>query len=239
MSEGIGAARLTGRRTGTAPVCRTDYLRAPAEALMTTKGTFKAQIALFRQVYPGLTNAEQQCLLRWANDLSWEETWKNIQTAALRHRGWHVYWKDFIEAVLRARHLAIELIESSDRVTNQDQRIGDLLKSAGKRIGKLLTTSLPVPTLAQVLEAHARALRDLAPTTLPDTPYQPGRNDRKGSRQRKIFIQAMTVYMTEMVGQPLDAVVANLTDIMFNRRDTSIEQVRAARRPTTMSGRAR
>ena len=79
-------------------------------------------------------------------------------------------------------------------------------------------------------------LRPLNPAAIPIS--RKTRNTFQGhtttnSRVLKAFMAWMSRHLRATYGQPLNELVATLTDITFPERETTIDQVRAAVKPTT------
>jgi hypothetical protein len=84
-------------------------------------------------------------------------------------------------------------------------------------------------------------LRPLNPAAIPVS--RKARNTFEGhmttnSRVVKAFMVWMSRHLRATYGQPLNELVATLTDITFPERETTIDQVRAAVKPTTRKGRS-
>jgi hypothetical protein len=199
--------------------------------------SFKEALVRFQQDET-LDLADREHLERLAADNRMEDHWDSIQRCrpidtAMAFPGWLIWH------VLAARHAA-EVVDDHP----QRQRHAENAESLAKFLRKKGQTDEPS---CQLLEDLARQLR--RPEEF--TPFNPilipvsrkSRNTFRGratvnSRVLKAFINWMSNHLKATYGQPLNEVVATLTDTAFPGRETTIDHVRNAIKPTTKKGRA-
>jgi hypothetical protein len=229
-----------------------------------TATSFKAELARFRaelaaemhNLEPGcdkLLLEDEQHLARWAADDRAEEIWKTIQAQAIgpfpiRDNKWIEPLDHFVLSVLLVRKAAANIDDIRRRWEKKRARYRQLAIDA-ERLAQFYSNALigapstrsredqRIQLRAEIYKEDAEIMRKLAakgPKSL-----RVSRIDRNGSRQRVAFMYAMSRFVTTFCGQPLDNIVAVLTDIAFPSCEaTSLDQVRSARRDSTRIQRA-
>jgi hypothetical protein len=230
-----------------------DALRLPRRTVagmwdLSLCSSFKDSLEHFEQEHGDkLDAADREHLGRWAEwtaDGSWAEDWNTIQARA-RERvelfGTYAASGFFIRYVLRVRRIAQSINQEHaerPRHLKHAEQAENLAKFLKQGNGTLMLPESVDKQLCRLLEFSARRWREPGEFLTFFGPIRVSRLDRKGSRPRMAFMNAMSGYMEDVCGQPLDNVVATLTDIAFQGRPTTIEEVRSARKPTTRSGRS-
>jgi hypothetical protein len=207
--------------------------------------SFKDSLERFKREHGGkLDSADQEHLGRWSEWIAsnlWEGNWNTIQTKARKGRS-GVYAESgfFISYVLQIRRIAESINEEHlerPRHLMHAAQAESLVKFL-RQVGRIQTPEPIDLQLCELLELRAREWRNPSEVYTFFGPIRVSRNNREGSRQRIAFMNAMSSYMEDVCGQPLDNVVATLSDIAFWPRTTTIDEVQSARKPTTRSGRS-
>ncbi len=196
--------------------------------------SFKAELDSFKKESTStLTPADLAHLKRWAEDDRADEVWNKISRKAWK-RGIPLYASFFIREVLGARsisesveHLSTQRRFYQERAT-QMENLANFLRHLRPSI-ILLPLAMKLP---QMLEDTAKILREqVSPNSR--GPMRVSRVDRNGSRRRKAFIRVMS---SDWPGICSDYELSVLTEIAFDIRDVTVDQVKWAQRRTTRSG---
>jgi hypothetical protein len=199
--------------------------------------SFKEALASFRQDRT-LDPADREHLERLAADSRMEDHWN-----ALEHVQPLVTWDSpgwFIWHVLAARRAAEFVRDYPDRELHA-QNAQRLVKFLRKR-GEIDESSCE---LLKVLARQLREPEEFEPfNPIPIPVSRKSRNTFRGhathnSRELKAFMHWMSNHLKSTYGKPFNELVATLTDIAFPGRETTVDQVRAAVKPTTQRGRSR
>jgi hypothetical protein len=198
--------------------------------------SFKQALACFRQDQT-LDSADREHLERLAADSRIDEHWNLLEgfrpVVTWASPGW------FIWHVLAARRAAEFVRDYPDRQLHAQnaERLTKFLRQKGE---------MDEPS-CQLLEDLARQLREpeefqpFNPIPIPVS--RKSRNTFRGhathnSRELKAFMHWMSNHLKSTYGKPFNELVATLTDITFPGRETTVDQVRAAVKPTTQAGRS-
>ena len=142
----------------------------------------------------------------------------------------------FIQEVLGIKHIAgsVEVLRNEFPAYRENaeraEKLADFLDQ------KSDWPPPPVPRALQFvphLRETASELRRLAKHNVGVS-----RKNQKGSRQRVFFMRKMAELFSEICQGSLDEQVRILTEIAFPERETTINEVRSARRPTTSKARS-
>jgi hypothetical protein len=202
------------------------------------KSSLKKALLKFQQ-NPTLDMADREHLKRLAADERLEEHWsyivrcckpKNPLAASAGQLIWHVL------AARRAAEFVEDYPERQQHAQNAES-LARFLKNKGQ-IDK--QTYLLLKKLAHDLK-EPEDLRPLNPAAIPVS--RKARSTFEGhtttnSRVLKAFMTWMSRHLRATYGQPLNDLVATLTDITFPEQETTIDRVRAAIKPTTRKGRS-
>jgi len=202
------------------------------------KSSLKKALLKFQQDQT-LDLADREHLKRLAADERLQEHWnyivrcckpKDPSAASAGQLIWHVL------AARRAAEFVEEYPERQQHAQNAESLAGFLKKKG--QIDK--QTFLLLKKLAHDLK-QPEDLRPLTPAAIPVS--RKARNTFEGhtttkSRVLKAFMTWMSRHLRATYGQPLNELVATLTDITFPERETTVDQVRAAVKPTTRKGRS-
>jgi hypothetical protein len=178
----------------------------------------------------GLGAADVAHINRWAEDPRAEEVWQEIKTHADAHCGW-LPPEYFIQNVLAQRSIA----QHPDAITNYGEQASaaEALARFLNRFGELPPPAPKVlekfPNLVESLEGAALLLREYEKV---QKASRLARVSRKAStRGRSLFMLWINQLLREVCGKDLDSAAAVLTDIAFPEKETTLDQVRTARRP--------
>jgi hypothetical protein len=181
-----------------------------------------------------LNRADRKHLARWTNDCRTDEAWSKIQKKVRSPVDEETFAQIFIRETLATRRVA-EADQWPEFLTHavEAESLAKFLR--GTPIEMLMLP--PVPDLVELvplLEKAGRRLREVASHGM-----HVSRQHNDGLRPRRVFMRMIsTDLIQELCGQPVDDAVCILTDIAFPDRETTIDQVRAARKPTTRRGRS-
>jgi hypothetical protein len=192
----------------------------------------------------GLTLDDRKFLQRWADDPRTNELWDKVQTKLAPRLDELVSDRFFVNEIL-ARFFINEIlairrvVQSAELLRNQAAAYRLNAERAEKLANFLDPKSSwpppPVPSALKFVPALREAARELR--RLEDHDVGVSRKDQNGSRERVMFMRDTTELFIRICGRPLDDVVAALTDIAFPGHETTLDQVRSARRPSTSKGR--
>jgi hypothetical protein len=210
-----------------------------------------------------LRTSDRQFLATWLADYAGDSLWDELVTAANRFQKSGTFdHLSLIWYAMRARRLAEDASSGDDPLYEERQKtreeLLELAKSADALTGYWLRAQeksavlapwfppFPIP-FDQVLQfqefnaAQAKCLRRIAGTPPRVTPISRQRRSaqREQTRESGIFMREMVGFMRKICGKPRHQVVATLTGIAFPPTVFSTDQVRAAMRSTTRSGRSR
>ena len=179
-------------------------------------------------------------LAQWTGDDRAEEVWSEIEKK-LRLRGLADILQDdrYREgvAVVFIRHvLAAKGVAEADRPdylkhAAEAESLARFLSGYHSGMNLILPPLPKRRDLVPDLENVARELRDIAKKSTPVSRKRP-------DRARTSFMRMISEEIRGMCGKQLDEVVAVLTDEAFPDKETSLDQVRSARKPTTKKGRS-
>jgi hypothetical protein len=196
--------------------------------------------------------ADRELIERWLADDRADDGWRMVCEAAAA-KNMRIEPELVIKTVLAARRSARATVNRiygvrhphrlsgwSDRLQELKERITDkLVQGPGK---------LEPDDVAHFLEEQASALREWGEVNLSfsdhrglpgRTKFEVSRQDQDGSRARKLFMRIASDFFFSHLNRPLDEVVATLTEVAFPGKQIDVEDVIAARKPTTKSGRTR
>jgi hypothetical protein len=219
--------------------------------------SFKYEIARIRAEFAAvepevgkLQPADQNHLVRWADDNRAEEVWQKIQRLAWGPIESYDPLEAFVVFVLAARQMA-EVIPRPGRILERYKKRTARHLERAQRLEELAMDWKDVskgnhPMAALALnrakrhEEEAQQWRKLAAKPPPRPPFHISRVDRAGSRQQRAFMQLIGQYLIRLCGKALDSEVGVLNDIAFDTKEaTSAFQARSARRSTTRIGRSK
>jgi hypothetical protein len=197
------------------------------------------------------SSAIREHLQRWLDHDDADAVWQKIVKKADDLKP-----DDFIRFVITARARASGLVPSLESHSRWRQYC---LEFIAPSIKDVLKSNRPLSEMAEALEDAAfnfRLIDDALSERLSHLPVNAvSRNDRGGSQARRAFYLAVGQFLNEKCGTWMDSEVATLADIALPKpkrargrrvkispgRDrepsTTIEEVRAARRPTTANSR--
>jgi hypothetical protein len=210
-----------------------------------------------------LRTSDRQFLETWLADYADDPAWDELVTAANRFQKSGTFnHLSLIWYAMRARRLAEDASSGIDPLCEERQKtreeLLDLAKAADALTGYWRRAQAKSAVLApwfppfpipfdQVLQfqefnaAQAKCLRRIAGP--PPRVTQISRLSRSGKREQTretgVFMRQMIEFMVKICGKPRHQVVATLTGIAFPPTVFSTDQVRAAMRSTTRSGRSR
>jgi hypothetical protein len=183
-----------------------------------------------------LNPADVAHIKRWLDDPRTEEVWRKIASAANAHIGW-LTPTYLVRNVLSLRGLA----QHPAALPNYPEHA-----TAAEELAALLAGSAGLPPAApEILKRFPllpASLRETAIFLREQAKRQKASGLVRGSRKaktqaRSLFMYWITHLLTEVCGRSLDNEAAVLTDIAFPDAETTADQVRAARRPTSGSSR--
>jgi hypothetical protein len=185
-----------------------------------------------------LDSADHQHLKRLAADSRMIEHWEDIQRSRLRETwlaspGWLIWH------VLVARRAA-EFFGDYP----QKQRYAEIAENLAKYLRREGETEEPTCRLLEDLALKLRQPEALEPfKAVPIPVSRKGSNIRRGyrahnTRELKAFMNLMTNHFKEVYGRPFYGIVATLTDSAFPGRETTIDHVRNAVKPTKKKDRS-
>jgi len=177
------------------------------------------------------SSAIRQHLTEWSKDDRAEEVWQKI-----RENSDGISAEEFIRVVIKARGEAGGLIHRLDQHASYRKH---WIRAHKAKITKTLKSTLSLSEIADVLDGAAvdfRTVDDFFDHLLNRFPMS--RKNQNNSLARRPFWFLVGRFLHKKCGRWMDAEVATLTDIAFPGIETTIDQVRAARRPTTSSGRS-
>jgi hypothetical protein len=199
----------------------------PGQLNLPSRSSFKNCLEYFEQEHKDkLDSADRKHLNRWAvwtAERLWQEPWTTIQTKATEHgQPFAAYASPqfFIRYFLQVRRVAesINQARTAGRRRLRDLKQAEQAENLAKLLRGIGTQALPDPLdlqLSKLLDFRARRWRDPGELWMGFGPMRISRVDLKGSRPRVAFMNAMSRYMAYVCRQPLDNVVAMLSDIAF------------------------
>ena len=185
----------------------------------------------------GLGTYDHEYLRRWINDDRAEEVWAAVESAMKeRHGGDYVegFGRVLVREILIVRWAARDPDYQVDYLARA-QQTGDLARFLGRR---------PPPVHMPKLDELVGALRSAELRMREHAKEQKSRGRkrpvrRSSARPRVEFMRGVSESLLEFCGRHLDRVAVVLTDIAFPDQETTVDQVRSARRPTTRASRRR
>jgi hypothetical protein len=180
------------------------------------------------------SSAIRQHLTRWRDDYRAEEVWQKI-----RANSDSISAEEFIRAVVRARCDAAGLIH---RINSYVRDRAHAISLHEAKTAKALASTQSLSEIADALDGAAKDFRVIGRAIDRDLDELPAnvitRKDQAGSLTRRMFYLAVGTFLYEKCGRWMDTEVTALADIAFPGTESTIDQVRAARRPTTSGTRA-
>jgi hypothetical protein len=176
------------------------------------------------------SSAIRQHLDRWLDDPIAEGVWRKI--SKLAH---NLEAEELIRQVIRARSRAAGFKPT----LNQYAGIREwTLHSHRQQIKAALASKLPLHEIAKVLEIAAAEFLTIDEFYSSRLEGAVRRKDQNSSLMRHAFYLQVGSFLHQQCGRWMDAEVATLADIAFHGTENTIVQIRAARLPTTSSGRS-
>ncbi len=212
--------------------CDRDYLRG--ESL--PKPSLRVEIESVSGS-DNLQSEERAFLERWMADPRADDVWSKIEAAIQKKHG------EFAEGLRRPfiyDVLAVSAGYATDpsaflKQADNAESLARFLRGPNSRPDPPLLPNSEV--LISSLEDAARALRSMAASQIEAGLKQVSRMDQNGSRARVTFMQSVSELLKAFCGEFLDEAGIFLTDIGFPNQETTLDQIRAARRPTTRAKR--
>jgi hypothetical protein len=184
-----------------------------------------------------LQSEERAFLGRWIADPRADDVWSKIEAAMHNKHGEFAEGLrgPFIDQVLA---LLAGYATDSNAFLKQAENAQSLARFLRGPISRphppLLANS---EMLISSLEDAALSLRKMAANQIKAGLKQVSRMDQNGSRARVIFMCSVSELLKAFCGQSIDEAGIFLTDIGFPSQETTLDQIRAARRPTTRAKR--
>ena len=200
--------------------------------------SFSSFVTAFKQSEK-LNPVDVAHLERWLDHERAEEIW-NILEGAMRKRHGDEFGESLGQIVIREilgeRHAA----HDPDLVVNYWARADDadsLARFFNRLPPPVLMRKPDCASLARSLSKAAQIMRKQAATQ--KKTGRTNRARRSPRTPRTLFMAATSNLLKEFSGRFLDEVTVVLTDVAFPKQQTTIDQVRSARRPTTRGARGR
>jgi hypothetical protein len=184
-----------------------------------------------------LQSEERAFLGRWIADTRADDVWSKIEAAMQTKHGEFAEGlrRPFINDVLAL--LAGYATDSKAFLKQADnaESLSRFLRGPNSRPNPPLLPNSEM--LISSLVDAALALRTMAANQKNADLKQVSRMDQSGSRGRVTFMWSVSELLKAFCGQFLDEAGIFLTDIAFPTQETTLDQIYAARRPTTRAKR--
>ena len=185
-----------------------------------------------------LRSEERAFLRRWLDDPRAGDVSARICTALREKQGDIAdgLLKIFVHEVLAA--LEGHVVDSKALLKHADsaERLARFLRGSDERPHPPLFPNSDA--LISSLNDAVKVLRSLAKSQVDRGFDQVSRVDRDGSRARVAFMRAVGMLLNAFCGRFLDEVGIFLSDVAFPKQETTLDQLRSARRPTTRDKRS-
>ncbi|THD54559.1 MAG: hypothetical protein E8A46_08160 [Bradyrhizobium sp.] len=184
--------------------------------------------------------AEERAFLeRWLSHPFADQVWSKIEVAMQSNHGEAA---DGLRRTFIHEMLAALTGHAADSATFRKQ--ADKAESLARFLrGPDLRPHPPLlpnsEALISSLEDAAVALRTMATNQINAGLKQVSRMDINGSKRRVIFMWSVSDLLVAFCGKFLDEAGIFLTDVAFPSQQTTLDQMRAARRPTTKASRGK
>jgi hypothetical protein len=180
-----------------------------------------------------LQSDERAFLGRWKTDPRADDVWSKIEAAMKKKHG---AFADGLQRPFIHQVLAVLAGYATDSKAFLEQ--ADNAKSLARFLrGPDLRPHPPLlpnsEMLISLLEDAAQALGTMAANQISAGLREVSRIDRNDSRTRVTFMRSVSELLMAFCDQFLDEAGIFLTDIAFPNQETTLDQIRAARRPTT------
>lgn len=191
-----------------------------------------------------LNPTEKEIASRLSADTRTSAIWDKIGTAFRQRHDWGIdgIERYLLQEILAVRNLINGLPDMNSYLRHAEgaENLARFLRGPG---------STPWPPIVRVLgdydefigslEATGAQLRKLAERDRIKGRPLNSRVNRNDSRDRYAFMREMSRLLKDLCGQPFDEATILFTDVAFPNQQTTIDQIRAARKPTTRSSRSK